>query len=71
MGRRSFTAEFKREAVRLVIERGLPVSRAAQQLEVHANVLRKWVRDVRADAEQAFPGQGMREHRCLCSSKPL
>jgi transposase len=58
MGRRSFTAEFKREAVRLVVESGLPVSRAAQQLGLHANVLRKWVRDFRADPAQAFPGHG-------------
>ena len=58
MGRRSFTAEFKREAVRLVVESGLPVARAAQQLGLHANVLRKWVRDFRSDPAQAFPGHG-------------
>jgi transposase len=39
--RRAFTAEFKREAVRLVRERGLLVARAAQQIDVHENVLRK------------------------------
>lgn len=58
MGRRSFTAEFKCEAVRLVVESGLPVARAARQLGLHANVLRKWVRDFRADPVQAFPGRG-------------
>jgi len=58
MGRRSFTAEFKREAVRLVVESGVPVSRVAQQLGLHANVLRKWVRDFRTDPAQAFPGHG-------------
>jgi transposase len=58
MGRRKFTAEFKREAVRLVVESGLPVARAAQQLDLHANVLRKWVQDFRADPAQAFPGHG-------------
>lgn len=56
--RRAFTAEFKREAVRLVRERGLPVARAAQQIDVHENVLRKWVKDFEADPAQAFPGQG-------------
>jgi transposase len=56
--RRVFTAEFKREAVRLVRERGMPVARAAEQLEVHENVLRKWVRAIELDAEQPFPGQG-------------
>lgn len=58
MGRRSFNAEFKREAVRLVVESGLPAARAAQQLGLHANVLRKWVRDFRVDPAQAFPGHG-------------
>jgi transposase len=58
MGRRTFTAEFKREAVRLVTERGLPVTRAAKQLDVHPNVLGKWVRDFESDPAHAFPGQG-------------
>jgi transposase len=51
MGRRSFTAEFKREAVRLVVEWGMPASQAAAQLDVPANVLRKWVRDYQADLD--------------------
>jgi transposase len=58
VSRRVFTAEFKREAVRLVIERGLPVTRAARQLDVHANVLGRWVRGFKADPAQAFPGHG-------------
>jgi transposase len=58
MGSRSFTAEFKREAVRMVTESELPVTRAAQQLGVHANVLGKWVRTFKADPAQAFPGHG-------------
>lgn len=56
--RRAFTAEFKHEAVRLVRERGLPVARAAQQIDVHENVLRKWVKEFETDPRQAFPGQG-------------
>lgn len=55
--RRAFMAEFKREAVPLVRERGLPVARAAQQIDVHENVLRKWVKDFEADPAHAFPGQ--------------
>ena len=58
MGRRSFTAEYKHEAVRLVVESGLSVSRAALQLGLHANVLRKWVREFKGDPAQAFPGHG-------------
>jgi transposase len=58
MGRRVFSREFKLEAVKLVKERGVGVREAARDLDVHENVLRKWVRDVAADSQQAFPGHG-------------
>ena len=57
--RRQFSREFKLEAVRLVKERGVSVAQAARDLDVHENVLRKWVRDWAADPQQAFPGQGV------------
>ena len=56
--RRQFSKEFKIEAVRLVNERGVSVVQAAKDLDVHENVLRKWVRDVAEDAQHAFPGHG-------------
>jgi transposase len=57
--KRQFSREFKLEAVRLVEERGVAVSQAARDLDLHENVLRKWVRDFRQDAGGAFPGQGV------------
>ena len=56
--RRTFSREFKLEAVRLVNERGVAVKQAARDLGLHENVLRKWVRELVADPQQAFPGQG-------------
>ena len=56
--RRKFSREFKLEAVRLVKERGVSVAQAARDLDLHENVLRKWIREVNADPQQAFPGQG-------------
>lgn len=56
--RRTFSGEFKREAVRLVKERGVAISQAARDLDLHENVLRKWVRELSGDPEHAFPGQG-------------
>jgi transposase len=47
MQRRSFSREFKVEAVRLVRERGVSVAQAARDLDVHENVLRKWVQRLR------------------------
>ena len=58
MERRSFTREFKLEAVKLIKERGVSVAQAARDLDVHGNMLRKWVRDFESDPQQAFPGQG-------------
>ena len=56
--RRAFTREFKLESVKLVQDRGVSIAQAARDLGVHENVLRKWVRELRADPQQAFPGQG-------------
>ena len=58
MQRRKFAREFKLEAVRLVRERGVSVAQAARDLDVHENVLRKWVKEFAADPGQAFPGNG-------------
>lgn len=58
MGRRSFSREFKLEAVRLVTERGVKVGQVARDLDIHENVLRRWVRQYRDDPAHAFPGAG-------------
>ena len=58
MQRRKFSREFKLEAVKLVRERGVLVSQAARDLDLHENVLRKWVREQTADPGSAFPGHG-------------
>ena len=57
--RRQFSREFKVEAVKLVTERGVSVGQAARDLEVGETVLRRWVRELRADPQQAFPGPGV------------
>ena len=59
MQRRKFSREFKLEAVKLVRERGVSVSQAARDLDLHENVLRKWVREQQADPGSAFPGHGV------------
>ena len=56
--RRKFSREFKVEAVKLVTQRGVAVAQAAKDLDVHENVLRKWVRELREQPHQAFPGNG-------------
>ena len=58
MDRLKFGRERKLEAVRLVSERGVAVAQAARDLDLHVNVLRKWVREQSSDPQQAFPGHG-------------
>ena len=57
-GRRRFSREFKLEAVKLITERGVKLAQASRDLGVHVNVLRVWVRELRADPASAFPGHG-------------
>jgi transposase len=44
--------------VKLVRERGVSAAQAARDLDVHENVLRKWIKEFAADPQHAFPGQG-------------
>lgn len=56
--RRSFSREFKLEAVRLVTEGGLSLSRAARDLGIAESVLGRWKRQLSQDPVEAFPGKG-------------
>jgi transposase len=58
MGRRRFDRAFKLEAVKLVRERGVSAAQAARDLDVHENVLRKWIKEFAADPQHAFPARG-------------
>ena len=55
--RKAYTAEFKREAVRLV-KGGLTASQVARDLGLVANIMARWVREDQGGWAQAFPGQG-------------
>ena len=55
--RRTYTAEFKTEAVKLVTEQGYSVAEAARTLGVHETLLRSWKQALEAQGDQAFPGQ--------------
>ncbi len=58
--RRRFTAEFKREAVRLVRDSGKPVAAVARELGVPRNRLYKWAADAERLGASAFGGSGQR-----------
>ena len=56
--RRTYTPEFKTEAVKLVTEQGYSVAEAARSLGIHETLLRSWKQALQAQGDQAFPGQG-------------
>ncbi len=56
--RRTYTREFKIEAVKLITEQGYSVAEAARSLGVHETLLRSWKQALQAQGDQAFPGQG-------------
>ena len=57
-GRGSYSREFKEDAVRLVTEKGIPVTQVAMDLGIHENTIYKWMRQYKADPVGAFPGKG-------------
>jgi transposase len=56
--RKSYTAEFKVNAVRLVTDRKLSVAEAARQLGIGENLLRLWKKAFLDRGTDAFPGHG-------------
>ena len=56
MAKRSYTPEFKREAVRLARKPGISMLSAAKELDLHVNTLRGWVRKFDSGKWQAEPG---------------
>jgi transposase len=56
--RRTYTPEFKAEAVKLVTEQGYSVAEAARSLGITENLIRNWKQALEAQGEQAFPGHG-------------
>jgi transposase len=58
--RQRFTAEFKREAIRMVRESGKAVAAVARELGVPRNRLYRWVATVEKHGAAAFGGSGRR-----------
>lgn len=56
--RRSYTREFKLEAVKLITEKGYSVAEAARSLDIGETLLRSWKQASEKAGDQAFPGHG-------------
>jgi transposase len=56
--RRSFSAEFKQEAVRLMTQEGQSLSAVSRDLELDPKMLRRWRQELEREGAEAFPGKG-------------
>lgn len=65
MAKRTFSAEFKREAVRLAKQPGMAKTKVARELGIHVNVLRKWVENCDAGKWSDEPGTPLRNPKDL------
>jgi transposase len=56
--RRKYSQEYKQEAVQLVKQSAIPLTRVADNLGINANVLRRWQKELGQSGQHAFPGNG-------------
>ena len=56
--RKSYSPEFKRNAVNLLLEGKRKNSEIARDLGIHENLLYKWRIEFESKEEEAFPGKG-------------
>ena len=65
MERRRFTAEFKREAVRLAQQPGKSRAKVAQELGLNANMLGRWIRQFGSGKWEAAAGKPLKSEQQL------
>jgi transposase len=56
--RKKYSKEFKLDAVSLVTEQDYTRAEAARSLDINANLLGRWVKEIEAQDGQAFRGNG-------------
>ena len=56
--RKNYDNEFKREAIRLVVEEGRKASEVERNLGITPTLVSRWIREMSEDSEYAFPGEG-------------
>jgi transposase len=56
--RKSYSREFKLEAVGLITQKGYNIAEASRNLGIEYSVLRRWKNQFADDPQNAFPGKG-------------
>jgi transposase len=65
MQRKRYGAEFKREAVKLASQAGMSKRQVAQELGIHENLLRNWIRQFAAGKWEASAGTALKSAQQL------
>lgn len=55
---KTYTVEFKREAVRLAQTSGKPIAPVARELGISDTSIHQWRKELAAQGNEAFPGSG-------------
>lgn len=55
---KTYTAEFKREAVRLAQTSGKPITHIARELGISDTSIHQWRKELAEHSTEAFPGSG-------------
>ena len=58
MPKKTYTQEFKREAVRLAQTSGKPIAHVARELGISDASIHQWRKELAAHGQEAFPGSG-------------
>jgi len=56
--RTTYTQEFKREAVNLILEQGYSIAEASRNLGINYNMLSRWKVEQEKHGEESFPSKG-------------
>ena len=60
--RRTFDRQFKHNALRMILDEGIPLEEVARNLDVNRTVLHRWKQDFKSNPDDAFPGHGGRRN---------
>lgn len=63
MSKKSYTREFKIEAVKLSYNTDKPLKEFVEELGISQSSLYRWRQEYGEDPDQAFPGKGKRKER--------
>ena len=75
--RRSYTREYKSEAVKMLTQQGISAGEAGRRLGINSNLILRWKQELEAEGSNAFPGNGNRSpmdeelHRLHAENKRL